>query len=164
MKNAVVIFTFIFGILLFGCKPEPAAHLVIDIYNTSSANILVQRNMLSHSDTFFILVPIDGFFSVSHSAMGGAVPSLFGSTMRADSLIVVFNDSLKIVHLPRMEGTWGAIGFEGRSDIIWRNQPRSLMNLDSYTQEDRGDGRNEHIIARYYFTDEDLQHAISVYE
>jgi len=38
------------------------------------------------------------------------------------------------------------------------------MNLDSYTQEDRGDGRNEYVIARYYFTDEDLNHAINVYE
>jgi len=72
MKNAVVIFTFIFGILLFGCKPEPAAHLVIEIYNSSSANILVQRNILSHSDTLFILVPIEGFFSVSRSAMDHA--------------------------------------------------------------------------------------------
>ena len=164
MRNVLTIFVIIFAVFLFGCKPESDALLELEIYNTSSANILVQRNILSQSDTLFILVPIEGFFSVSRSAMGGDVPSLFGGTMRADSLIVVFNDSLKIIHLPRMEGTWGAIGFEGRSDIIWRNQPRSLMNLDSYTQEDRGDGRNEHIIARYYFTDEDLEHAISVYE
>lgn len=164
MRNVLTIFVIIFAVFLIGCKPEPDALLKLEIYNTSSANILVQRNILGHSDTLFILVPIEGFFSASNSAMGGDVPSLFGGTMRADSLIVVFNDSLKIIHLPRMEGTWGAIGFEGRSDIIWHNQPRSLMNLDSYTQEDRGDGRNEHIIARYYFTDEDLEHAISVYE
>ena len=150
--------------ILCSCKPEPTSSLLVEVSNTSSSNIFAQRNILSHADTLFVLIPNHGIFSTSYSDIGGDFSSIFDGIMLSDSLIVLFNDSLKIVHIPLVEGTFGSSQFEGRPEIIWRNHPRSLMNLESYTLEERGNDRNENVIARYTFTEEDLEYAISVYE
>jgi|SRR5690554_3665894 len=165
MRNSFLIFVLTFGVLLFGCKPEPSGTLEVEFYNSSSASISILKSGIGDTlETYFTLLSANDVFTISESQMGEGVSSLFGGIIPADSLIVVFNDSLKMVHIRFVEGSGGSSQFEGRNEIIWRNQPRSLMNLDSYTQEDRGDNRNEHIIARYYFTEEDLEYAIGIYE
>ena len=153
MRNIIVLFIVIIPILV-SCKPEPEATLTLEFSNASSADISVQRRGVGDSvETYFSLNSEQDVFSVSASQTGGSVSSLFrGMIIPADSVIVVFNDSLKIVHIRFVEGSGGSSQYEGRTDIIWRNQPRIVLNLDSYAQEDRGDDRNEYVIARYTFT------------
>ena len=163
MRNIIVLLIVVLAILV-SCKPEPETTLTLEFSNASSANIIVKKYIGQDSLTLMNLSSDHQWVSPTFSDMGGDVPSLFQYSFTADSLVVVFSDSLKIIHIPYNEGSQSTAQFDGKPEIIWRNQPRSLRNLDSYTLEDRGDDRNQKVIARYTFTEEDLEYAISVYE
>jgi len=99
--------------------------------------------------------------SQSYSAMGRGVSSVFQYALTADSLVVVFNDSLRIVHLVQVEGSFSSSQFDDRADIFWLDNPRNLKNLNSYILDHINE---ESVRARYEFTESDLEHAISIYE
>jgi len=143
------------------CKPEPVATLVVEYNNATTAIILVETFSRGAGDTLMLLGSNQQWVAPTVSDLGGDIPSLFANSIRADSLVVVYNGPLRIVHLPFMENSFSSIPFQDRTDVIWRNEFRSLQNMDAYSQKE---DENEVIRLRYQFEQSDLEHAINVYE
>jgi hypothetical protein len=94
-------------------------------------------------------------------ATGGNFDSLFGIAVKADSIVVLFNDTLRIVHVPFPEASGNTLPYEGRTDIVFFDNLRSLQNSNSHTIDDN---KSDSYMARYEFNNADLNYAISVYE
>ena len=162
MRNGVITITCLLAIL-GSCKPEPETLLNTRIVNMTSVLVEIddQKCYSSPLSSDKILLNPGEECNETNYHRGGTnnfPVRLF--TFFVDTFVVCFADTLRIVHV----GPWLSLDstlFQGREEIILYDDPRNLYNLDSY---EKGRLKDYSYEAKYTFTEEDLEYAISVYE
>ena len=155
-----IIIIIIVGLSIFigSCKPEDETHLIIRYINDTTVPIKFDNYF--DDQTMVNIFPGEEHSSTSNHRCGSNSFPLRLFYFPDDSIIVDFADTLRIVHLSRWFSNDSAF-YQGRGEIVLYNDSRSIYNLDSYIKSNPTDNGYE---ARYTFTQEDLEYAISVYE
>ncbi len=151
---------FLFISLLIGCDPEKETDLHTIFSNQTSVVVSMQDYYDNNPGSLnYVFLPGNEEVYATHSRGGtDSFPrQLFW--VQSDSIVVIFSDSLRIVHLSR-ELSLDTI-FQSRAEIVLYESSRNLNNLSSYAQQQINEGFYE---ARYTFNEEDLNYAISIYE
>ncbi len=148
-------------LILAGCRrSEPYGSLDLNFQNATSANIRVvkYKSPVNSEISLFSLEP-QGSASEIADTYGGE-PSYQGEIVQyfiSDSIIVYFNDSLKVVHLIKNSTQYP----EADDAYLGAEESGNIANVVNYNTEyiDRDAYR-----ATYTFTQQDLDYAIAINE
>lgn len=153
------LFIFLILISLLGCRrSEPFGALQLSYINSTSASIRVVKH---YNDMEVLLFEVDphGLYDYTIETYGG-VPAYQGEINQffvSDSIAVIFNDTLKVIHLVKNSSQFpganeGYLGTEEMGNIInVDNYYTEYINRDSYR-------------ATYTFAQEDLSYAVAINE